>query len=230
VKRKRTRLRGFTLPLVTVLVFCCLSLSAALVATGAVAAKRAQRERQSLEVLVALESATALALQTATPPSAPTPETQIRLNHREIIVRVQLPDAKADLNGDTPAEIGRRLSDGRIAEDLIARVLAARGSGGQLSFKTLIERAAAGPAEEDCLRQLMTTGRWPQRAADSPAQGAAPIAAGGQVEIRASTARDGITEVLWSRMRFADLAPHVWRVHDWRRLRFNTRFECRPVA
>lgn len=226
----RARLRGFTLPLTLALAFAIMSTAAGLTGLVTVKAKAARQKDADLFALITLESATQAgltALEKDGAPQTPRWERPERLNNRRVVLTFLSVAYKPDAGQDplpalaeavTQPELRQRVVRALTSDDpKIARVGFAR-------LSDFLKAAETSPAEEDCLRALMTLGRQapdplplPPRTALSP--DILPLAPGDVLEVRAEVRSDRYSDVLWQRVRYTGEPGRPWHIHDWRRLR-----------
>lgn len=172
-------------------------------------------DRISLESAVAWQAG--LVAKGSTHPITPHAVGSLTLNGRELAVEMALPEGKLDLAMD-PADT---LADALKQVGLPAGLAEASG------VTSLAERAriaGLGAAQEDCMRQGFTLGRWPEvlvveamkASQDGPERVATP---GDQIDLRATVVtREGGQRVLWARVRLSGDDTATWQLHDYRRL------------
>ncbi len=226
----KRRFRGFTLPLTLALAFAIMSMAAGLTGLVTVKAKAARQKDADLFALITLESAVQAgltALEKDGAPQAPRWEQTQRLNNRSVeltfLAVAYKPDAHQDLAPGLAAAVGQPALRARLVRALaspdpkIARASFPR-------FGDFLKAVEASPAEEDCLRALLTFGRQaPEPTPPPPATALTPeilpLAPGDVVEVRAEVRSDRYSDILWQRVRYSGTPGQPWHIHEWRRLR-----------
>lgn len=145
------------------------------------------------------------------------------LNQRRVAVELSLPEGKHDLQGDPDPVVLDALQG-------YGREVVGKGRLAPSGFQSLegISRAwRLSAGEEDCLRRVATVGRAPEVYRPEAAPGGGEgltrsVAAGDQVDVRASLVTSTGSKVLWIRARFTGSVDRPWRVHDYRRLTLRT--------
>ena len=226
----RRAFRGFTLPLTLALAFAIISLAAGLTGLVTVKAKAARQKDADLFALITLESAAQAgltALEKDGAPRTPRWERTEQLNNRQVALTFLSVAYKPDAGKDPIPALAASVTQ----PDLRARVVRALASGdpkiaraGFARLGDFLKAAETSPADEDCLRALMTVGRaGPEPLPLPPATALSPeilpLAPGDVVEVRAAIRTDRYSDILWQRVRYTGAPGKPWHIHDWRRLR-----------
>ncbi len=229
-RRPKRAFRGFTLPLTLALAFAIMSLAAGLTGLVTVKAKAARQKDADLFALITLESAAQAgltALEKDGAPQTPRWERTEQLNNRQVALTFLSVAYKPDAGKDPIPALAASVTQ----PDLRARVVRALASGdpkiaraGFARLGDFLKAAKASPADEDCLRALMTMGRaLPEPLPLPPATALSPeilpLAPGDVVEVRAAIRTDRYSDILWQRVRYTGAPGKPWHIHDWRRLR-----------
>lgn len=148
----------------------------------------------------------------------PSVQPEMVLNARGVILEASLPEGKRDPSGDTFAEVADAFAQAGLPTP--SQPIKSP------SLTELSKSQKLGSSQEDCLRRVMTFGRYPAAYEPTARWGSTEwrtqnLTAGDQIDLRLSVEGRQNRSIVWMRARVVG-GDAAWAVHDYRLLSSTT--------